>query len=356
MHTNRFFERAIGLLIVGLLLAACLKVIAPFTGALIWATIISVAAWPIFERLTQRLGGRASLAAALITVTILLVIATPVALLMTSLAEHVQGVLHMTEDVSALRLPGPPSWVGQIPLIGTEIESRWLAAIENLEATLTKIRPWIGKAATWIISHGAELTLSLLEFLLATVLAGFLFVQGKSLATMLERLASLIAGKSGEELVHIAGLTIRSVTIGVMGTALIQSVLTALGLLLAGVPGVLLLWFASFLLATLQIGTGLVWIPAAIWLEIQNQTGWMIFIVVWGLFVNTIDNFIKPYLISQGSGTPLAIVFLGVIGGMLAWGFIGIFIGSTLLAVSYALLKAWLDAKHGPGNSSMSGG
>jgi len=349
MPADRFFERAIGLLTIGLLIAACIKIVAPFTGALIWSTIIAVAAWPVFERLTQRLGGRAGIAATLITVAILLVIAMPVALLINSLAEHVQGVLHITEDVSSLRLPGPPEWVNRVPLVGPEIESRWLAAVENLETTLTKIRPWIGKAATWTVSQGAHLTLSLLEFLLATVLAGFLFVHGKSLAGLLERFASAIAGESGAGLVHTAGLTIRSVTIGVMGTALIQSVLTALGLLLAGVPGALLLWFASFLLATLQLGTALVWIPAAIWLEIQDQTGWTIFLVVWGLFVNTIDNFIKPYLIAQGSGTPLAIVFLGVIGGMLAWGFIGIFIGSTLLAVSHALLKAWLDAKREPG-------
>lgn len=349
MPADRFFERAIGLLTIGLLIAACIKIVAPFTGALIWSTIIAVAAWPVFEGLTRRLGGRAGIAATLITVAILLVIAMPVALLINSLAEHVQGVLHITEDVSSLRLPGPPEWVNRVPLIGPEIESRWLAAVENLETTLTKIRPWIGKAATWTVSQGAHLTLSLLEFLLATVLAGFLFVHGKSLAGLLERFASAIAGESGTGLVHTAGLTIRSVTIGVMGTALIQSVLTALGLLLAGVPGALLLWFASFLLATLQLGTALVWIPAAIWLEIHDQTGWMIFLVVWGLFVNTIDNFIKPYLIAQGSGTPLAIVFLGVIGGMLAWGFIGIFIGSTLLAVSHALLKAWLDAKREPG-------
>ncbi|QJD29582.1 AI-2E family transporter [Methylococcus geothermalis] len=349
MTADRFFERAIGLLTVGLLIAACIKIIAPFTGALIWSTIIAVASWPVFERLTERLGGRAGIAAALITAVILLVIAMPVALLINSLADHVQGVLHMTEDVSALRLPGPPAWINRIPLAGPEIESRWLAAIENLETTLTKIRPWIGKAAAWTVSQGAHLTLSLLEFLLATILAGFLFVHGKSLAGLLERFASTIAGESGTELVRIAGLTIRSVTIGVMGTALIQSVLTAFGLLLAGVPGALLLWFASFLLATLQLGTGLVWIPAAVWLEIQDQTGWMIFMVVWGLFVNTMDNVIKPYLIAQGSGTPLAIVFLGVIGGMLAWGFIGIFIGSTLLAVSHALLKAWLDARHEAG-------
>lgn len=349
MPADRFFERAIGLLTIGLLIAACIKIVAPFTGALIWSTIIAVATWPVFEHLTRRLGGRAGIAATLITVAILLVIAMPVALLINSLAEHVQGVLHITEDVSSLRLPGPPEWVNRVPLVGPEIESRWLAAVENLETTLTKIRPWIGKAATWTVSQGAHLTLSLLEFLLATVLAGFLFVHGKSLAGLLERFASAIAGESGAGLVHTAGLTIRSVTIGVMGTALIQSVLTALGLLLAGVPGALLLWFASFLLATLQLGTALVWIPAAIWLEIQDQTGWTIFLVVWGLFVNTIDNFIKPYLIAQGSGTPLAIVFLGVIGGMLAWGFIGIFIGSTLLAVSHALLKAWLDAKREPG-------
>lgn len=345
MTTDRFFERAIGLLTVGLLIAACIKIVAPFTGALIWATIIAVAAWPVFVRLTHRLGNRAGIAAASITLAILLVIAMPVALLINSLAEHVQGVLHMTEDVSTLRLPGPPSWIARIPLVGGELESRWLSAVENLEMTLTKIRPWIGKAAAWTVSQGAQLTLSLLEFLLATVLAGFLFIHGQSLAGLLERFATTIADESGAELVRLAGSTIRSVTIGVLGTALIQSVLTALGLLFAGVPGVLLLWFASFLLATLQIGTGLVWIPAAIWLQIQDQTGWMIFVVVWGLFVNTIDNFIKPYLIAQGSGTPLAVVFLGVIGGMLAWGFIGIFIGSTLLAVSHALLKAWLDAK-----------
>jgi predicted PurR-regulated permease PerM len=185
--------------------------------------------------------------------------------------------------------------------------------------------------------------LSLLEFLMAVLISGIMLHHGEGAAQVCRRFGERLSGPRGEQLLTIAEQTIRGVSVGVIGTALIQAVLTALGLLLAGVPGVLLLGFISFLTATMQVGTGLVWIPAAVWLGWSDQNGWMIFMIVWGIFANTIDNFIKPVLIGMGNATPMAVIFFGVLGGLLAFGFLGIFVGATLLAVTYTLFSTWLE-------------
>jgi predicted PurR-regulated permease PerM len=340
---EKFYPRVIALVLLGVLVAACFRIVLPFLGALTWATIIAVSAWPLFVRLRARLGGRSSLAAGVTSFLLLLIFVLPVVYLTQSLAEHVQAVSRMAHDLTALSLPAPPDRLTQIPLVGERLAEKWREAGADLGATLAKGKPWIAKAANWVLSKGADLGLSLLEFLMAVLISGVLLHHGEAAAGLCRRVGARLSGPRSEQLLIVAEQTVRGVSIGVIGTALIQAVLTALGLLLAGVPGVGLLGFLSFLFATLQIGTGPVWIPAAVWLGWSGQHGWMIFTIVWGLFINVVDNFIRPYLIGMGNATPMMVIFLGVLGGMLAWGFIGIFVGATLLAAGYTLFYAWLE-------------
>lgn len=339
---NPFYPRMIALIFLGALLAACLRIVLPFLGALTWATIITVSVWPLYLRLRAVLGGRSSLAASLVAFLLLLVFVVPVVYLTESLAEHVQAVARLAHDLTALSFPAPPAWLKEFPLVGDRLVAQWQDAGTDLGATLAKAKPWIAKAANWVLSKGADLGMALLEFLLAVLISGVMLHHGEAAVALIQRFGERVSGPRAAPLLSVAEQTIRGVSVGVMGTALVQAVLTCLGLVLAGVPGVTLLGFLSFLLATLQIGTGPVWIPAAIWLGWTGQHGWMIFMIVWGLFVNIVDNFIKPYLIGMGGATPMVIIFLGVLGGMLAWGFIGIFVGATLLAVGYTLFNAWL--------------
>lgn len=340
---EKLYARAFALILLGLLVAACFRIVMPFLGALAWATIITVSAWPLFVGLRTRLGGRSTLAASLLTLIFLLIFVVPVVYLSLSLAEHVNAVARVAQDLTAMTLPAPPAWLERIPLVGSRLMIRWQEAGGDWGATLAKAKPWIAQGANWVLSKGAELGLSLLEFLMAVLISGVMLHHGESAARVCRRFGERLSGPRAAELLAVAEQTIRGVSVGVIGTALIQAVLTAFGLLLAGVPGVMLLGFISFLLATMQVGTGLVWIPAAIWLGWGDHQGWMTFMIVWGLFANTIDNFIKPVLIGIGNATPMVVIFLGVLGGLLAFGFIGIFVGATLLAVAYKLFSTWLE-------------
>jgi predicted PurR-regulated permease PerM len=183
----------------------------------------------------------------------------------------------------------------------------------------------------------------MLQIILATVIAGFLFVHGEDAERMLTKFAARIGGEQSTPVIDVAGKTIRGVALGVVGTAFFQALLSGFGFALAGIPLYSLLALICFMLALMQIGTGLVWLPVAIWLGTHDSQGWAVFTVVLGVFINTMDNFIKPYFMSRGSNLPLLLMFTGVIGGLLAWGFMGMFIGATLLAVAYTLFCEWLD-------------
>lgn len=345
---DRFFEKISSLVIITGLVIACLKIISPFVGALLWGIIIAVSTWPLFLRLSRRLNKRRGLAAFVMAIVMALVLIVPFAILVYSLAEHVASVAGLAKDLTTITLPEAPAWLDNVPLIGARLEGLWQRAGTDLPALFETARPAIRNGAIWILRQSGNLTLAVLEFLLATVFAGLLFANGEAAQILVTRLTHRIGGQRGLALVDVAGQTIRAVAIGVIGTALAQALLSAFGFVIAGVPGAALLGLLCFLLAMMQIGTSLVWIPVVIWLGYQGESGWAIFTVIWGLFINIGDNFVKPYLISHGSGLPMILIFLGVLGGLLAWGFIGIFVGATLLVVCFTLLNSWLAMEQPP--------
>jgi predicted PurR-regulated permease PerM len=342
--SENFFGRILSLVIVFALILACLRITSPLLGALAWATIIAVSVWPFFVSLKQRVAGNANLAATLVTLLLLIVFVLPLLLIGGSLREHTENISQLSNRLSGLSLPPPPVWVGEIPVFGGDIISAWISLSDNMAQIFRMVEPYLEQGVKFLLSQSAHLGLAILEFFLAVLLSGIILANGEYLQHLVSRFARKLHEPGGSRLLKVAELNIRGVTWGVIGTALIESILVAVGFYMAGLQAAVLLGFAGFLAAMVQIGTPAIWIPAAIWLGYHDQHGWMIFTVVWGLTVNTAcDRFLKPYLISRGTGTPMAIILVGVIGGLVAWGVLGIFLGPTLLAVTHVLLLSWLE-------------
>ena len=231
-----------------------------------------------------------------------------------------------------------------LPVIGITLDDQWREAMVDLPASLQQLQPYIGTAAGYALSIGAGLGAATIEFLVAIVIAAILLVTGEAAVQVLRRFVARIGGLHHLGLLDVAAQTIRGVAAGIIFTAFIQAVLLVLGLVVVGAPGPVLLGFLSFFLLVIQLPNWLVWVPVVVWLGYRGHNGLAVFLFVWGTFVvSTVDNFIRPYLISQGARLPLLLIFVGVIGGLFAYGFIGLFVGATLLGVGYTIFRSWLD-------------
>lgn len=336
-------ERIARLVALTLLGIACLQIILPFLGALTWAAIIAITIWPAFLWLSRRLGDRPVLAASLCSLALFLILIVPFAVLTATIGQAVPQLAAMLKDMTVSVAPTPPDWVSSLPLVGELIREVWLSAVTDMSGLVKKALPAAEEAGVWALAQGANLALALLEFLFAILIAAVLLITADRSADLAERLVSrLNIGERGRIIPLVVG-TVRSVSIGLVGTASVQALIAALGFYIAGMPGVAVLGFATFMLALVQLPTFLIWLPSAIWLYYTGETGSAIFLAIWGAaLVNTVDNFLRPYLISRGAKLPFALILMGVLGGLLAWGIIGLFIGPTLLAVAYSLIRSWI--------------
>ncbi len=345
-RTDRvFFERVIGLALVLTLGAACLTVVAPFAIPLLWAIVLAVSTWPAYRRLRDLMGGHRRTAAALMALLLFLVLVGPIAVIIASLADDARALGDLVGEVTRdLQSPEPPPFLAGVPVIGPALDAAWREATANAGATLEQARPYVGRASGWLLARGADLGEAVLEFLVAIVITGILYVTAEPATATLRRLVGRVGSQREVDLLDLAAQTIRGVAAGVIGSAFVQGVFASVGLLIAGAPAPVLLGFATFLTGVIQLPSALVLLPMAAWLGWHGDTWQAVFLVVWALaFVGTIDNVVRPYLISQGADLPFLLIFAGVIGGLLTWGFIGIFLGATLLAVSYKLFQNWLE-------------
>jgi predicted PurR-regulated permease PerM len=341
---DRFVERLILLTLLAFLVIACLQIVRPFVGPMLWGVIITVATWYPYRWLSDHLGGRRKLAAAIVSLVLLLVLVVPIAMLVESLGEGIGAVAGLLRDLTTVRLPEPPAWLHDLPVIGVAMDEQWREAMVDLPASLEQLRPYIGTAAGYSLSIGAGLGVAIIEFLIAIVIAAILFVTGESALHVLRRFVARVGGEHHLGLLDVAAQTIRGVAAGIIFTAFLQALLLVFGLVVVGAPGPAVLGFLTFFLLVLQLPNWLVWLPVVIWLGYKGETGLAVFLFVWGTFVvSTVDNFIRPYLISQGARLPFLLILVGVIGGLLAYGFIGLFVGPTLLGVGYTLFRSWLD-------------
>lgn len=339
-------ERNLGWIFLLVLLAGCLLVLRPFVSALLWAVVLSVSSWPIYRRLLAFLGNRRALAAFLMTLAMVLIVLLPFVIVGLTLADNVNQLTDATKRWIENGPPAPPDWLAKVPVVGQPVVEYWQGLAADTSKLWTEAQRFIEPVSAWLLRGGLVLGGGLIQLALSIFVAFFLFRDGIVVSGHLANVVERIAGEQGKHLLIVAGKTIRGVVYGILGTALLQAIVTGIGLLIAGVPGAALLALLTFFASVVPVvGTGLVWIPAALWLFHQGLTGWGIFMLIWGVGVANIDNFVKPWLISQGSDMPFILIFFGVVGGALAFGFIGVFLGPTLLAVGYRLVKEWISTR-----------
>lgn len=325
-----------------LLALGTVLVLLPFLSALLWAAILCYATWPLFERLCQWLGGRRSLAAGVMCLAMGLLMVAPFLVVGTSLADNVRSLSGWVQQSLAQAPPAPPAWLADLPLVGRSVTEFWQATLDNPGSLLQQIKGMLPAVSKWALEQGLALAHGVAMLALAVLVAFFIYRDGVTLAERLSAAVGRVAGERGAALLQLAGGTIKGVVYGILGTALAQGILAAVGFLIAGVPGALLLGLLTFFLSIVPMGPPLLWFPAAVWLFYQGHTGMAVFLALWGaLVVSSVDNFLKPYLISQGADMPFILVLFGVLGGLAAFGFLGVFIGPTLLAVAFSLLREW---------------
>jgi predicted PurR-regulated permease PerM len=346
---QRRFDRMVGLFALTALVVGILLVLRPFVSSVLWAIVLTYSTWPVFEAVRRVLRGNSTYAAATMTGLLTLVIILPVTVLGISLGDSVAPVVEAIRGWFEGGLPDPPPWLAQLPLIGKSVNAYWASLAHDSVKLAEEIRRLVEPFRSWLLSGGLRIGQGLAYLVLSVVLAFFFYRDGDAAAQAYTRALQRIAGSRAARLTAVAGGTIRSVVYGILGTALAQSILAAIGLWIAGVPGSLLWGMLTFFLSVVPVGPPLVWGGATAWLVYQGSIGWAVFMALWGFFViSGIDNIIKPYLISRGSRLPFILTLLGVLGGALAFGIIGVFLGPLLLALGYRLLQEWVSTEPGP--------
>jgi predicted PurR-regulated permease PerM len=331
------------LLILVLLMAGSLWTLLPFLGASIWATTVVVATWPLLLRIEGWMGGRRAPATAVMTIVIVAVFVVPFAMAAGVLLDAAMHGVELIRGVTTYGIPPPPTWVDTLPWAGPRLAARWQElAAGGPDAIAAAVRPLARSTAAFALSITGGFGSVALHFLLTVVIAGVLYVTGESAARGTSMLARRIGGERGERTVLLAGQAVRGVALGVVVTALVQSVIAGIGLWLSGVPRPGLLLAVVFVLCVAQLGPLLVLVPAAIWLFWSGRTVWGAVLVAFAVVVAVVDNVLKPVLIRRGVDLPLLLIVAGVIGGIIGFGVLGLFIGPVILAVTYTLLESWV--------------
>jgi len=335
-------DRLLVQILLLVLFGASFWVMAPFWSALFWGAVLAFASWPVMRLLTRWLGGRESLAAGILTLVWMLLVALPLVWLGFNLADHVRDAVGLIKDIQVDGLPEAPTWLGSIPFVGERLVAMWDSIDQQGAALMVSLKPYLGQVGNWLLARSAQIGGGILELTLSLVFVFFFYRDGPRLAMFVHRLLERLIGERAGYYIELVAGTVQRVVNGVIGTAAAQAVLALIGFLIAGVPGALVLGIVTFLLSLIPMGPPLVWIPATAWLAWKGDYTYAVFLGVWGTFIiSGVDNVLKPYLISRGGNLPLVIVLLGVFGGLIAFGFIGLFIGPTLLAVAYSLLTDW---------------
>jgi predicted PurR-regulated permease PerM len=392
-------EPLLGGLALLLLLMGCFFVLKPFMTALMWAMILAYSLHPLQRMFTRWFRGSRTLAACFVTLTVTVMLAGPVVLIGVSLAQDGKDLATATRNWFMAAPDQPPPWVSQMPVIGDDLETYWIGFAEDRKRWMEQLdkevktpppRPkivvetgdglvvqeppppvkeedpataaedrkddrshvvalfgrFLAWARDWLLAAGLAVGQGVTQVLLSAFLAFFLLRDSPELSVRLGVAVERLAGERGRHLIKVAGDTVRGVIYGILGTAIVQALVAGLGFWIAGVPGAVLLAVLTFFFAVVPFGPPLIWLPASLWLFAQDKPGLGLFMLLWGfLGISSVDNFLRPYLISQGSKMPFALIFCGVIGGALAFGLVGVFMGPTLLAVTFRLIDEWSSSQ-----------
>lgn len=346
METERpggLVRNMLAVLFIGALIASSIWILRPFLPALIWATLLVVSTWPLMLGVQERLWNRRGLAVLVMTAALVLIVIIPMALVAAAIVDNAAVMGERLHDLSLTRIPGPPDWVIDIPIVGTRLSDEWQSiAILSTDDLYRYAEPWAATVGKWLITKAGTLLLFFVHLLLTVILSALLYYRGENVAASVRRFGQRLAGDAGEQAVTLAGQAVRAVAMGVIVTALIQTLLGGIGLFFAGVPLVAFLTAVMLVLAIAQIGATPVLVLAVAWLYWHDDFVAATVLLIWTLFVGSIDNVIRPVLIKRGAHLPLLLIFAGVAGGLLGFGVVGLFVGPVILAVSYTLLIGWI--------------
>ena len=343
-------------IVIGGLIAASLWILRPFLGAIIWAIMIVVATWQLMIRVQRWAGGRRWVAVTVMSLVLLMVLVVPLSAAIGTIVCHVDDIVGWAKNLREFKLPPPPSWLPDLPLVGPRAVEpvAGSGAPRASRSVAAKITPYAGGLTAWFVSQMGSFGALFLQFLLTVIAAAVLYAYGEDAADWVLRFGERLGGERGVGAVQLSGQAIRGVARGVVLTALAQTLVGGIGVWIAGVPYAAVLTALMFLLAVAQIGAALVLVGPVIWLYWSGSPGWGTFLLVVAVIAGTLDNVLRPLLIKQGGADlPILLIFVGVIGGLISFGLIGIFIGPLVLAVTHTLLIAWLYSQEGPASDQV---
>jgi len=334
----------LAVLFIGVLIAASFWVMKPFLTSFIWATIIVVATWPLLLKLEAWFGHKRGFAVVVMTAILLLLLVIPFFLSIIAIIDSADEIVAWVKSLGSFTIPPMPEWIGNIPFVGKKIAGYWqqYASLtpEELSARLT---PYSRSVLRWFAAKAGSIGMMILHFLLTVIISAILYAKGEAATGGVRSFARRLAGQKGDETVVLASKAVRGVALGVVVTAIIQSVLGGIGLAVTGVPAAAILTAVMFMLCIAQVGPAVVLILSIVWLFWKGEPVWGSVLIAWSIPVVILDNFLRPVLIKKGADLPLLLIFAGVIGGLLAFGIVGLFIGPVVLAVAYVLIKAWVS-------------
>lgn len=343
--SSRGYQVALSATALVLLVAGCFLVLQPFLIAALWAMILAYTTWPLRNQLKVWLRGSPTAAAAAMTLAITLILLAPLIAAVITLADDIVVFTELVQARLKDGLPDAPSWLAGLPWVGERAAAYWNDLTHDSGHLVDELKKTLPAVRGFLVASGATLGQGVVQITLSILIVFFIYRDGELAAQRLDTAAAHLGGEKARHLVQVAAGTVRGVVYGILGTALGQAVLGAIGFWVAGVPAATLLGVATFFLSPIPMGPVILWLPAAGWLFYQGHTEWAIFMVLWGaLVVSSVDNFLKPLLMSRGSDLPILFILLGVLGGAAAFGFVGVFLGPTLLAVGQRLLQEWLVA------------
>jgi predicted PurR-regulated permease PerM len=333
---------------IGLLIGGAFWIMHPFIPSILWATIIVITTWPLFLAIQKRLWNRRILAIGVMIGALLLIVILPIAIAIGSIVVNMDEITAWVNSIRQADMPPPPSFLKSIPMVGPRLVTAWEKTESMTAEGLSKyLAPYSGAVATWFLAKAGSVGMLLVQFIFTVIIAVILYAQGEAASGMVLAFCRRLAGPRGEEVAIHAAKATRSVALGVVVTALVQATLSGIGLLLSGTPSALLLTAIIFVLCLCQVGPTPILVPAIIWLYWRGGMVSGTVLLVFTIIVVPLDNFLRPVLIRKGADMPLVLVFLGVIGGLVAMGIIGLFIGPVILAVVYTLMKSWIKSGEG---------
>ncbi|HVZ07187.1 AI-2E family transporter YdiK [Rhodopila sp.] len=318
-------------------------ILRPFIPAIIWAITLVLATWPVLLQVQRRTGGRRGVAVAIMTIGLLLLLVAPLSLAVVKVVENIDQISAFIGKALSLQWPPMPAWVGDLPLVGERLAQLWQDLSDLTIAELApRLSPYAGTITHWFVASVGGVGSMLIQFLLTIAIAAVLYANGEYAARTALRFGHRLGAERGEAAVRLAGAAVRGVALGVVVTALVQCALGGIGLAISGVPFATLLTAVMFILCLAQAGPGLILLPAVGWLFWSGATLQGAVLTGFTVIALTMDNVVRPLMIRTGAPLPLLLILAGVLGGLMAAGLLGIFVGPTVLAVAYTLVMSWI--------------